>query len=102
MVECIECEREASSEENRIVTEVAGGYGPICNQCWSEFLRQETVLAPREADVAALMDMDLSHREIGRTLGIEKSTVDTVTIRVRGKIEKAQRTRDELQHLVGE
>lgn len=97
--ECMECEAESSATDGVVVGTVEGDYGPICNECWSLFIGDETVLSRREADVAALLDMDLSHREIGNILDLEKSTVDTYTGRLYKKIDAAQRTVDELGHL---
>lgn len=97
--ECMDCNCPADKAEGRVVGEVTGGYGPICNECWSIFLRQETVLSEREADVAALRDMGISPMESANILDIEKTTVHTYLRRIHTKIEKARRTVDEIEHL---
>jgi len=93
---CQECGKD---ESDNVYVGHAGEYGPVCNLCWTTFLHQETVLSEREAEVAALKDMDLTHREIADLLAIEKSTVDTYASRVMKKVHRAHRTVDELGHL---
>lgn len=93
---CQDCGR---NDSDGVYVGAAGHYGPVCNECWTTFLRQETVLSEREAEVAALKDMDLTHSEIAETLDIEKSTVDTYAGRIMKKVQRAHRTVDELKHL---
>ena len=97
--ECMECDTEANKDEGVVVGEARGGYGPICNDCWSLFLHDETVLSEREADVAALRDMSVTPSEIADVLELEKSTVYSYNIRIDDKIEAAERTVDELAGL---
>jgi len=92
---CQECGKD---ESDGVYVGAAGHYGPICNECWATFLRQETVLSEREAEVAALKDLDLTHREIADRLDIKKSTVDTYVSRIMEKVQRAHRTVDELAH----
>jgi DNA-binding CsgD family transcriptional regulator len=97
--ECEECGTQASKADGVVVGEVWGGYGPICNECWSMFLADETTLSQREADVAALKDLGNTHAEIADILGIDKSTVGTYVGRIVEKVVLAERTADELGHM---
>lgn len=96
--QCQDCDLEASKDDGRIVSEI-GHYGPVCNECWAIFLRQETVLSEREAEVTALFEMDLPKFEIADTLDIDESTVRTYLDRSQTKLVKAERTVDELGHV---
>lgn len=102
-VECIECGREGGGDSDIVVAELQGGYGPVCNECWADSLHDETVLSEREADVAALLVLDIPMvaREMGDVLGIEESTVHTYVDRIDEKIKRAHRTVDEIGWLRG-
>lgn len=57
-------------------------------------------LTPRECDVLAMLAQGLTHKQIGRALGLSKSTVDTYVYRISQKMSggnKAQLTRLALQ-----
>lgn len=98
MVQCSECGTEASAANGVIVGETTNYPEPICNECWALWLKGETVLSEREAQVAALKDYDLPHREIASILDIKKSTVDTLSVRTREKVRLARRTTEEIGH----
>ena len=100
--ECMDCERPADKADNRIVDDVHGEYGPVCNECWSIFLHQDTVLSEREADVAALRDMGITPKETADILELEESTVYTYLGRIHRKVEKAHRTVDEIGYMTTE
>lgn len=59
-------------------------------------LAKRTVLTPRQAHVAALKERGLTHQQIGDELGIEKSTVDTLSSRINKQFKEAHATVDEI------
>jgi DNA-binding CsgD family transcriptional regulator len=100
MAQCEACKAKPDRTNGIVVREPRDTYGPHCNECWSLWLNDETVLASREADVAALKEMGYADMEIADILGIERSTVTTIMSRVRAKGERAERTVTELRNIM--
>lgn len=63
-------------------------------------LAEKTVLSEGEAEVAALKEQGEDNQAIADELGLSKSTVYTITSRIRTKLDRAQATIDEVD--VGE
>lgn len=62
---------------------------------WRE-LRDRTALKPREAQVQALKEQDLSHSAIADELEISKSAVDEYSRRINDRVERARGTVEEI------
>lgn len=65
----------------------------FCNHCYADLLGDITALSRQEAEVYALKESGLSHRQIADALGgLSKSQVGTVMGRIRDKQERSERT----------
>lgn len=65
----------------------------MCNHCYAQLLTEMTALSTQEAEVYALKESGLSHRQVADSLGgLSKSQVGTVMGRIRDKKEQSERT----------
>jgi DNA-binding NarL/FixJ family response regulator len=60
----------------------------------ADMLIRQTSLKRREAEVRALKDEGLNHKEIAEVLGLSKSTVDEYSLRINDRIRRAKATID--------
>lgn len=64
----------------------------LCNLCRATFVAEHTMLSRQEAEVYALKESGLSHRETGEALAISKSQVGTIVGRINDKRKRAEQT----------
>lgn len=68
----------------------------MCNHCYAEFLAGLTMLSQQEAEVYALKESGVSHRQVSESLpNVSESQVGTVMGRVRNKKAKAEEEREQ-------
>ena len=97
MSECIHCGATDDPTSGILVGAIGELNESVCTVCRSEFLKSHTVLSRREADVAAHKQVTGAiHEKIAERLGLDKSTVDEYSRRMKDKIEKAAVTQNEL------
>ncbi|SEO70883.1 hypothetical protein SAMN05216388_101766 [Halorientalis persicus] len=90
--ECARCTSTDELDHGIVVGLLSELNEPVCNICRSEELADETPLSKRESEVYALKELvGWQHGDIAEFLGLEKSTVDTVSQRVGEKTEKSKR-----------
>lgn len=68
----------------------------LCNHCYASLLTELTKLSQQEAEVYALIESGLTHRQVAAALGsVSRSQVGTVMGRVKDKREKAEEEREQ-------
>lgn len=97
MSECIHC-GATDDETGEITVGLLGELNEnVCTICRADELSAETVLSRREAEVAAHKQLTgASHEAIADRLGLDKSTVDEYSRRMKEKVRKAGVTQREL------
>lgn len=97
MNECVHCNATDEPEQGIIVGAVGELYESVCTICRTDELAENTVLSQREAEVAAHKQVTgASHDTIAERIGLEKSTVDEYSRRMKEKVGKAKITTNEL------
>ena len=101
MSECIHCGATDDPTSGILVGAIGELNESVCTVCRSEFLQSQTVLSRREADVSAHKQVTgATHEKIAARLGLDKSTVDEYSRRMKAKIEKAAVTQNELSEFL--
>ena len=107
MSECAHCGATDESEHGIVVAKTEQGGDSTCNVCLAEYLRGETTLSGREAEVAALKLQGYGHTRIAELLQASsgdgkpaKSTVDEYSRRINDKAEVAARTAADLERFL--
>lgn len=73
----------------------------MCNHCHAELLAGLTMLSQQEAEVYALKESGVSHRQVEESLpNVSESQVSTVMGRVRSKKAKAAKEREQAQRTI--
>lgn len=68
----------------------------LCNHCYASLLTELTKLSQQEAEVYALIESGLTHRQVAAALGsVSRSQVGTVMGRVKDKRSKAEQEREQ-------
>ena len=94
---CSVCGATDTEDETIIVGKPHEGDDRQCTICRSDFLRGETVLSRREADVASHKQITgAPNQKIAERLGLSRSTVDEYHRRMKQKVREAATTVDEL------
>jgi len=97
MSECIHCGATDEAEQGIAV----GAYGElnetVCTICRTDDLAENTVLSQREAEIAAHKQITgATHEVIAERVGLQKSTIDEYSRRMKEKVRKAVTTTNEL------
>lgn len=100
MSECPNCGATDDAEHGIVVGSVDGGMSS-CTICRADYLRSNTVLSRREAEVAAHKQITgASHAMIAERIDLDKSTVDEYSRRINEKVRKAANTTNELEEFL--
>lgn len=100
MTKCSHCGAIEDKENDLMTGHLSHQDRILCNRCRADELEEQTFLSKREAEVAALKQLDgYAHASIANFLDIDKSTVDEYSRRVAKKLDKAQATVEELEDL---
>ena len=101
MSECIHCGATDEPASGIVIGAIGELNESVCTVCRSEFLKSQTVLSRREADVAAHKQVTgATHEKIAERLELDKSTVDEYSRRMKDKVEKAAVTQNELSEFL--
>lgn len=97
MNECVHCGATDAPEGGIVIGAVGELNESVCTICRTDDLAENTVLSQREAEVAAHKQVTgASHEMIAERIGLEKSTVDEYSRRMKEKVRKAVNTQNEL------
>lgn len=101
MSECPNCSATDEAEHGIIVGPIGRGRGSSCTICRADDLYDRTVLSKQEAKVAAHKQITgATHETIADRIGIDKSTVDEYSRRMKEKVQKARVTQNELDEFL--
>lgn len=97
MSECAYCGAADAPDSGILVGKIREGGDSQCTICRADYLKQNTTLSQREAEVVAHKQITgASHQTISERLGISKSAVDKYSSRLKSKAATAAVTADEL------
>lgn len=101
MSECAHCGVTGDSEHGIVVGALGELNESVCTGCRTDDLKENTVLSPREAQVAAHKQITgASHETIAERIGLTKSSVDEYSRRMKEKVRKAANTTNELDQFL--
>lgn len=93
---CSQCDAEEVPVDGVLVDDFGFAPRDLCIECAAEYLEERTLLSRREAEVAALKQLGMTHEEIAENLqdlnggdSPTKATVDNYSGRINEKIQKA-------------
>jgi FixJ family two-component response regulator len=92
--ECVHCNATDEPEHGVVIGNASAVEKSVCTICYAEKLQEMTVLSEMESQVQSHKRVTgASHETIADRLDLSKSTVDTYSLRIQEKVEKAAQTK---------